>query len=127
MTAHDEAEPAVKTTGLVKRFGDFTAVDQVSLTVARGEIFGFLGPNGAGKSTTIRILCGLLSPTEGEARVGGFSVAEDPERIRAVGPRRAAPAQDQRGSGEEGRGRQGETEEKRQPHVRFLSLGSMAA
>lgn len=82
MTAHDEAEPAVKTTGLVKRFGDFTAVDQVSLTVAPGEIFGFLGPNGAGKSTTIRILCGLLSPTDGEAQVGGFSVAEEPERVK---------------------------------------------
>ena len=77
--------------GVVKRFGDFTAVDQVSLAVAPGEIFGFLGPNGAGKSTTIRILCGLLAPTEGEAWVGGFSVAEDPERIKSVikGTRRA--------------------------------------
>lgn len=74
--------PAVETDGLVKRFGDFTAVDQVSLSVQPGEIFGFLGPNGAGKSTTIRILCGLLSPTEGSARVAGYSVAEQPERVK---------------------------------------------
>jgi len=82
MSPDTEPRPAVKTSGLIKRFGDFTAVDQVSLTVAPGEIFGFLGPNGAGKSTTIRILCGLLSPTEGEAQVGGFSVAEEPERVK---------------------------------------------
>jgi ABC-2 type transport system ATP-binding protein len=74
---------AVETDGLVKRFGEFTAVDQVSLRVRRGEIFGFLGPNGAGKSTTIRILCGLLTPSEGSAQVAGFDVAADPEQIRA--------------------------------------------
>ena len=75
-------EPAVICENLVKRFGNFVAVDNVSCTVARGEIFGFLGPNGAGKSTTIRILCGLLTPTEGKALVGGLDVRTDSERIR---------------------------------------------
>jgi ABC-2 type transport system ATP-binding protein len=75
-------EPAVVTESLVKRFGNFVAVDQVSLQVARGEIFGFLGPNGAGKSTTIRILCGLLAPTSGSATVNGFDVARDPESVK---------------------------------------------
>ena len=64
--------PAVRIEKLVKSFGDFVAVDNVSIEVARGEIFGFLGPNGAGKSTTIRILCGLLAPTSGRATVGGL-------------------------------------------------------
>jgi ABC-2 type transport system ATP-binding protein len=73
---------AVETRELVKRFGDFVAVDHVNLQVGRGEIFGFLGPNGAGKSTTIRILCGLLSPTSGEATVAGFDVASEAEEIR---------------------------------------------
>jgi ABC-2 type transport system ATP-binding protein len=76
------AEAAVKLENLVKRFGDFVAVDKVSLEVAPGEIFGFLGPNGAGKSTTIRILCGLLAPTSGRATVHGFDVATQPEEIR---------------------------------------------
>jgi ABC-2 type transport system ATP-binding protein len=76
------AGPAVRMKDLVKRFGDFTAVDRVTLDVARGEIFGFLGPNGAGKSTTIRILCGLLRPTSGSATVGGFDVATDSERVK---------------------------------------------
>ncbi len=67
---------------LVKRFGDFTAVDRISLEARRGEIFGFLGPNGAGKSTTIRILCGLLRPTSGEALVAGIDVARRPEDVR---------------------------------------------
>ena len=66
----------------MKRFGDFVAVDNVSIDVAPGEIFGFLGPNGAGKSTTIRILCGLLPPTSGSATVGGFDVATQPEEIK---------------------------------------------
>lgn len=73
---------AVVIDDLVKRFGDFTAVDHVSLEVEKGEIFGFLGPNGAGKSTTIRILCGLLTPTSGSASVAGFDVATQPELIR---------------------------------------------
>lgn len=79
-------EPAVAVHGLVKRFGSFVAVDQVSLTVPKGEIFGFLGPNGAGKSTTIRILCGLLAPTAGTAAVNGFDVAKQPENVkRSIG------------------------------------------
>src|SRR5262249_40330831 len=67
---------------LVKTFGSFVAVDHVSLQVKKGEIFGFLGPNGAGKSTTIRMLCGLLTPTSGRASVNGFDVATQPEDIR---------------------------------------------
>jgi ABC-2 type transport system ATP-binding protein len=73
---------AVEVQNLSKRFGSFTAVDRISLQVRRGEIFGFLGPNGAGKSTTIRILCGLLRPTEGKASVDGLDVATQPEAIR---------------------------------------------
>jgi ABC-2 type transport system ATP-binding protein len=67
---------------LVKTFGSFVAVDHVSLQVPKGEIFGFLGPNGAGKSTTIRMLCGLLTPTSGTASVNGLDVATQPEEIR---------------------------------------------
>ena len=67
---------------LVKRFGSFTAVSDVSFSVRRGEIMGFLGPNGAGKSTVIRIFCGLLGPTSGQAVVAGIDVARDPERVR---------------------------------------------
>src|SRR5437667_2598130 len=73
---------AVEVDSLVKRFGDFCAVDHVSLKVRRGEIFGFLGPNGAGKSTAIRILCGLLAPSGGRAIVGGFNVATEPEAVK---------------------------------------------
>ncbi len=73
---------AVEVENLVKRFGDFVAVDNVSFTVRRGEVFGFLGPNGAGKSTTIRILCGLLRPTSGVGHVSGFDISTEPETIR---------------------------------------------
>jgi ABC-2 type transport system ATP-binding protein len=73
---------AVEVRDLVKRFGDFVAVDKVSFQVSKGEIFGFLGPNGAGKSTTIRILCGLLAPTSGSASVNGLDVATDAEQVR---------------------------------------------
>ena len=76
------ADIAVEVRDLTKRFGDFTAVDRVSFQVRRGEIFGFLGPNGAGKSTTIRILCGILAPTSGSGRVGGFDVATQQEQIK---------------------------------------------
>src|SRR5271154_565136 len=73
---------AVEIRDLVKRFGDFVAVDHVNLEVQRGEIFGFLGPNGAGKSTTIRVLCGLLEPTSGSATVGGLDVDTESELIK---------------------------------------------
>jgi ABC-2 type transport system ATP-binding protein len=73
---------SVETRDLVKKFGSFVAVDDVSLAVEKGEIFGFLGPNGAGKSTVIRMLCGLLTPTSGSASVNGFDVARNPEEIR---------------------------------------------
>ena len=68
--------------GLTKRFGHFTAVDHVSLKIAKGSIFGFLGPNGSGKSTVIRMLCGLLEPTEGSARIGGFDVVKQNDDIK---------------------------------------------
>jgi ABC-2 type transport system ATP-binding protein len=67
---------------LVKRFGDFVAVDHVSFRISRGEIMGFLGPNGAGKSTIIRTLCGLLQPSSGRAIVAGIDVSRDPEGVR---------------------------------------------
>jgi len=75
-------EYSVVIDNLVKRFGAFSAVDHISLNVCKGEVFGFLGPNGAGKSTTIRMLCGLLTPTSGHAQVAGFDVARDPESVR---------------------------------------------
>jgi ABC-2 type transport system ATP-binding protein len=78
------AEPAVRTEGLTKRFGDLTAVDHVDLRVESGELYGFLGPNGAGKSTTLRMLCGILEPTEGSGRVLGHDLHEEPERIKAA-------------------------------------------
>ena len=75
--------PAVVAEGLTKTFGKFTAVNQLDLTIAKGEIVGFIGPNGAGKSTTIRMLCGLLTPSAGHATVAGFDVASAPEAVRA--------------------------------------------
>src|SRR5271165_2504419 len=75
---------AVHLDKLVKRFGNFVAVDHVTLSVKPGEIFGFLGPNGAGKSTTIRILCGLLAPTSGKASVGGIDVVKNPEAVKHI-------------------------------------------
>jgi ABC-2 type transport system ATP-binding protein len=73
---------AIRTAGLVRRFGEFTAVDGVDLEVLEGEIYGFLGPNGAGKSTTVRVLCTLLAPTEGTATVGGYDVGSRPGDVR---------------------------------------------
>ena len=73
---------AIEVRDLTKKFGDFTAVDRVNLTIRKGEIFGFLGPNGAGKSTTIRMLCGLIEPTSGHATVAGFDISRDPESVR---------------------------------------------
>ena len=77
------AAPAVEVDRLVKRFGDFAAVDDVSFDVEPGELFGFLGPNGAGKTTTISILCTLLTPTDGVARVAGHDVALEQAAVRA--------------------------------------------
>lgn len=74
---------AVETKDLTQRFGSFTAVDRVTMTVGKGEIYGFLGANGAGKTTTIRILCGLLRPTSGIAFVNGHDVVRYPERVKA--------------------------------------------
>jgi ABC-2 type transport system ATP-binding protein len=82
MVANLVGEIAVRAKGLVKRFGDFTAVDGINFDVRRGEIFGFLGPNGSGKTTTIRMMLGLLTPTEGEVSVLGIPVAKQPEKIR---------------------------------------------
>lgn len=79
---NSDAHDSVVIEGLVKRFGDFVAVDQLNLAVHKGEVFGFLGPNGAGKSTTIRMLCGLLKPTAGRASVAGFDVGREPEAVR---------------------------------------------
>ncbi len=82
MIERGPAEAQIIVEDLVKRFGDFFAVDHVSFRIGRGEIMGFLGPNGAGKSTIIRILCGLLRPTAGRALVAGIDVARDPEQVR---------------------------------------------
>ena len=75
-------EEAIAAEALVRRFGDFLAVDGVDLRVAEGEIYGFLGPNGAGKSTTVRMLCTLLLPSGGRARVAGHDVAHEPDAVR---------------------------------------------
>jgi ABC-2 type transport system ATP-binding protein len=74
--------PAVSTTGLTRRFGDFTAVEDVNLTVAPGQFFGFLGPNGAGKSTTIKMLTGLLAPTSGSIQILGLDAATNPIEVK---------------------------------------------
>lgn len=76
------AEHAVVLQDLTKKFGDFTAVNGISLTVEKGEIFGFLGANGAGKSTTIRMLCGILRPTSGKGIVGGVDITRTPEKVK---------------------------------------------
>ncbi|HRZ87176.1 MAG TPA: ABC transporter ATP-binding protein [bacterium] len=73
---------AVVVENLEKKFGAFTAVDRISFQVGKGEIFGFLGPNGAGKSTTIRMLCGIIAPTSGSGRVGGFDILTQQEQIK---------------------------------------------
>lgn len=78
------SETMIRCEGLTKRFGHFTAVDHVSFTVAKGSIFGFLGPNGSGKSTVIRMLCGLLEPTEGYAKIADFDVAKQTEKIKGL-------------------------------------------
>jgi ABC-2 type transport system ATP-binding protein len=72
----------IEVDNLTKRFGKFTAVDRLSFTVKRGEIFGFLGANGAGKSTTIRMLCGLLQATSGKAAVGGYDINTQTDQVK---------------------------------------------
>ena len=79
-------EKVIEVNSLVKRFGNFTAVDHISFEVYSGEIFGFLGANGAGKTTAMRMLCGLSKPTEGSGRVVGFDIARESEKIkRSIG------------------------------------------
>ena len=73
---------AIEVNNLTKKFGDFTAVDNINFDVKQGEIFGFLGANGAGKSTTIRMLIGVLGPTSGDAMVAGYSIMKDPEMVK---------------------------------------------
>jgi len=76
------SDKAISVEKLIKRFGQFTAVDEISFEVARGEIFGFLGANGAGKTTAMRMLCGLSMPTSGKATVAGFDVFKQNEQIK---------------------------------------------
>ncbi len=83
LAVREVAEVLVSSEGVTRRFGDFIAVDDVTLTVNAGEVLGLLGPNGAGKTTLIRILCGLLAPSAGKARVAGFDPAAQSEQVRA--------------------------------------------
>jgi ABC-type multidrug transport system ATPase subunit len=78
------SEAMIECEGLTKRFGTFTAVDHVSFSVGKGSIFGFLGPNGSGKSTVIRMLCGILEPTEGSARIGGHDIIRGGDEIKEM-------------------------------------------
>ncbi len=80
--ADSSGDYLIEVGSLTKRFGSFTAVDRVTFGVRRGEVFGYLGANGAGKTTTIRMLCGLLQPTQGEARVAGVDVLREPGRVK---------------------------------------------
>ena len=75
-------ENIVVVDNLTKKFGDFTAVNQISFNIPQGEIFGLLGPNGAGKTTTIRMLCGIIRPTSGTAHINGYDIIEDPESVK---------------------------------------------
>src|SRR5271157_5770215 len=79
-----EVKNSVVIENLVKQFGDFVAVDHVNLEVRKGEVFGFLGPNGAGKTTTIRMLCGLLLPTSGDAKIEELNIKKDTEKIKTI-------------------------------------------
>src|SRR5215469_2843863 len=76
------AEIMIDCNRLTRRFGHFTAVDHVTFKVTKGAIFGFLGPNGSGKSTVIRMLCGLLEPSDGNAKIAGFDVARQTDHIK---------------------------------------------
>ena len=82
----DSASDVVRVEGLTKQFGHFVAVDRISFSVKKGEIYGFLGPNGAGKSTTIRMLCGIITPSAGYGRVAGYDIFSEAEKIKhAIG------------------------------------------
>jgi ABC-2 type transport system ATP-binding protein len=78
----ESTQPLIEARGLTKRFGDFTAAQDIDFSIGRGEIFGLLGPNGAGKSTTFKMLCGLLKPTSGEGRVAGFDLRREAAEAR---------------------------------------------
>jgi ABC-2 type transport system ATP-binding protein len=98
----DRSEPAVRTEGLIRKFGPTVAVDGLDLAVRTGEIYGFLGPNGAGKSTVVRILCTLLQPSAGRASVAGFDVVKDPQSVRVrIGVALQDAALDDRQTGRE--------------------------
>src|SRR5512136_1157637 len=75
-------EPIIETHGLTRRFGDILAVDHLDMAIAPGEIFGLVGPDGAGKTTTLRMLCSLVDPTEGSARVAGHDVVREPQAVK---------------------------------------------
>ncbi|PSS64932.1 multidrug ABC transporter ATP-binding protein [Ensifer sp. NM-2] len=79
---NENGRPVIEAHGLTKRFGDFTAADDITFEIPRGQIFGLLGPNGAGKSTTFKMLCGLLKPSAGEGRVAGFDLRRDAAEAR---------------------------------------------
>lgn len=74
----------IHTDKLTRKFGTFTAVDEISFDVCQGEIFGFLGANGAGKTTAMRMLCGLLKPSGGHATVAGFDIEKQPEMVKKI-------------------------------------------
>ncbi|WP_420645373.1 ABC transporter ATP-binding protein [Candidatus Leptofilum sp.] len=87
------AQNEIVINGLVKKYGDVTAVNNLNLNIHKGEMFGFLGPNGAGKTTTISMLCGLLKPTAGSAQIAGHDIAREPQKVKAqigVCPQEAA-------------------------------------
>jgi ABC-2 type transport system ATP-binding protein len=77
-------ENAIEAKKLTKKFGEFVAVDNITFNVKKGEVFGFLGPNGAGKTTTIRMLCGIMDPTSGEGKVGGYDITAQGEEIKKI-------------------------------------------
>jgi ABC-2 type transport system ATP-binding protein len=78
----EKLDNAVVVQNLTRKFGNFTAVDSISFSIPRGEIFGLLGPNGAGKTTTMRMLCGILQPTSGTATILGYDVTTQPEQVK---------------------------------------------
>ena len=84
LRGNDSGLNSIEVKNLTKKFGKFVSVDNISFDVKTGEVFGFLGANGAGKSTTIRMLCGILEPTSGDALVGGFSVKKEPDKIKKI-------------------------------------------